>query len=109
MMLANRSSSLDTDLKHQTLIDDGDSSASPAVFVYTLPNIVMGEIAIRNKFKGENVFFLYDSDKPADIHSEMLKYAESSKLEVVICGWCDYLKGKYSLDLKLFKREIYGN
>ena len=109
MMLANRSSSLDTDLKHQRLIDEGDSSASPAVFVYTLPNIVMGEIAIRNKFKGENVFFLYNSEKPANIHGEMLKFAERSNLEVVICGWCDYLKGKYSLDLKLFKREIYGN
>ncbi|MDD4058344.1 MAG: beta-ketoacyl synthase N-terminal-like domain-containing protein [Bacteroidales bacterium] len=109
MLLANRSSSLDTDIKHQMLIDaGGDSAASPAVFVYTLPNIVIGEIAIRNQFKGENIFFLYEDDRGSVIHSDMLKYADSSMLEMVICGWCDYLKGKYSLNLKLYKRDVYG-
>ncbi|MBK8684151.1 MAG: hypothetical protein IPN26_03750 [Bacteroidetes bacterium] len=31
---------------------------SPALFVYTLPNIVMGEIAIRHSIKGENTFIV---------------------------------------------------
>ena len=109
MMLANRSSSLDTDIRHQSLINEGDSSASPAVFVYTLPNIVMGEIAIRNKFKGENMFFIYDSEIPSDIHMDLLKYTKNTKLEVVITGWCDYLDGKFCLDIKLYKRDKYGN
>ena len=39
MLLANATSSLHTDIRHQQLIDqDGDRAASPAVFVYTLPN-----------------------------------------------------------------------
>ncbi|WP_129019530.1 hypothetical protein [Edaphocola flava] len=29
--------------------------ASPALFVYTLPNIMLGEICIRNQFKGEQM------------------------------------------------------
>lgn len=29
--------------------------ASPALFVYTLPNIMLGEICIKNKFKGEQL------------------------------------------------------
>lgn len=29
--------------------------ASPALFVYTLPNIMLGEICIRNQFKGEQL------------------------------------------------------
>jgi len=33
---------------------------SPALFVYTLPNIVTGEIAIRNKYAGETSAFLMD-------------------------------------------------
>ena len=35
------------------------SGASPALFVYTLPNIVIGEICIRHHFKGENAFFVF--------------------------------------------------
>lgn len=56
--LANSVSSLESDIKHQNIIDNkGDQFVSPAVFVYTLPNIVLGESAIKNKFKGENSFF----------------------------------------------------
>ena len=54
VVLSNHSSSLDTDLKYQK---STDTIPSPALFVYTLPNIVTGEICIRNKFKGENAFF----------------------------------------------------
>lgn len=53
MVLSNRSSSLDTDLRYYATVKD---FASPALFVYTLPNIVMGEISIRHGFKGENTF-----------------------------------------------------
>lgn len=38
---------------------------SPALFVYTLPNIVAGEICIRNKYAGESSAFVlneYDED-----------------------------------------------
>lgn len=34
---------------------------SPALFVYTLPNIVTGEIAIRNKFAGETSAYVLES------------------------------------------------
>ena len=53
MLLANAASSLHTDIRHQQLIDrEGDQAASPAVFVYTLPNVVSGEICIRHKIQG---------------------------------------------------------
>ncbi|MEZ7874525.1 MAG: beta-ketoacyl synthase N-terminal-like domain-containing protein [Bacteroidales bacterium] len=108
-MLSNYSSSLDTDIKHQKLIDQGgDLAASPAVFVYTLPNIVIGEISIRNKFKGENLFFVNNSKREESLFDCQLQLAESSGLEIVICGWCEYFQGRYDLFFKLFKREIYG-
>ena len=34
---------------------------SPSLFVYTLPNIVTGEIAIRNKYGGETSAFVLES------------------------------------------------
>jgi hypothetical protein len=108
-MLSNNSSSLETDIKHQKLIDQGgDLAASPAVFVYTLPNIVIGEISIRNKFKGENLFFVSNNMREESLFDYQLKLAESSRLEMVVCGWCEYLRGSYDLSFKLFKREIYG-
>ena len=55
--LPTPTSSLHTDIRHQQLIDqDGDRAASPAVFVYTLPNVVSGEICIRHKIQGETPF-----------------------------------------------------
>ncbi len=47
--LANANASLDTDLKYYDSMKD---IPSPSLFVYTLPNIVAGEICIRHKFKG---------------------------------------------------------
>ena len=53
IILANASASLDTDCRHQAIINkEGDKAASPAVFVYTLPNVVLGEICIRHKNSG---------------------------------------------------------
>ena len=49
LVLANSNSSLDDDIKYFDSVKD---IASPSLFVYTLPNIVIGEICIRNHFKG---------------------------------------------------------
>ena len=49
VILVNANSSLDDDIKYWESIKD---VASPSLFVYTLPNIVIGEICIRNHFKG---------------------------------------------------------
>ncbi|MBA4393231.1 MAG: 3-oxoacyl-ACP synthase, partial [Desulfobacca sp.] len=49
IILGNASSSLDSDEKHQESIQDRSSYfPSPSVFVYTLANIMAGEIAIRH-------------------------------------------------------------
>ena len=61
IVISNSSASLEIDTEHQGTISDKDNYfPSPAVFVYTLPNILIGEIAIRNLIKGENTFFIFD-------------------------------------------------
>ena len=57
LILANKNSSLDDDIKYWESVKD---VASPSLFVYTLPNIVIGEICIRNHFKGEHAFYIQD-------------------------------------------------
>lgn len=58
LLYANSNSSKSTDLKYQETILKDKPSPSPSMFVYTLPNILLGEIAIRNKWFGENMFFV---------------------------------------------------
>lgn len=59
VILQNRSSSYDVDCQHQATIQDQTACyPSPALFVYTLPNIVIGEICIRHNFQGETALFV---------------------------------------------------
>ncbi|RPH47322.1 MAG: 3-oxoacyl-ACP synthase, partial [Desulfobacteraceae bacterium] len=59
LILLNAASSLETDEKHQeSIADRRNYFPSPSVFVYTLPNIMTGEIAIRHKIKGENAVII---------------------------------------------------
>lgn len=50
--LSSASGCLDVDKKYD---ESRKTLASPALFVYTLPNIMLGEICIRHGFKGEQM------------------------------------------------------
>lgn len=106
LILSNRSSSLDTDIKHQITIDEnGDKAASPATFVYTLPNIVLGEICIHHKIQGENTFFVestYDQNK-----LEKLAQITLGKHNIQYCiyGWCEFLNNKYNSEFILLAKR----
>lgn len=54
VIAASTNSSADTDIAFKDSYTN-DVAPSPALFVYTLPNILIGEIAIRNKWYGENL------------------------------------------------------
>lgn len=102
IILSNASSSLDTDCKHQSIIShDGDSAASPAVFVYTLPNVVLGEICIRHKIQGENTFFISRQYDPASLEEYARIVMAKGKLKACIIGWCELLQGHYQAEFKL--------
>ena len=96
LVLANRSSSLDTDYKHQQSIDDKENYyPSPAVFVYTLPNICMGEISIRHKLYAENSFFIFEdfnADFLGNYSAHLLKTGKTTK---VLLGWVEYFQNEY--------------
>ena len=105
ILLANTSSSLDTDCKHQAIISkDGDASASPAVFVYTLPNVVLGEICIRHKIQGENTFFVSQNYDEALLEDYARIVMAKGKLQTCIIGWCELFDGHYHAE---FKQLIY--
>ncbi len=100
IILACRAASLDTDLKHQARIASPEG-ASPAIFVYTLPNVVLGEIAIRHRIQGENTCFVL----PQHDQALLLDYARIAMahgaLRYCIVGWCDLLGDHYSAQMTL--------
>jgi len=100
LVLANRSASLDTDLRYFDTVKD---IASPALFVYTLPNIVMGEISIRHGFKGENAFFTADAFDPAFMAGYIQQLYAEEAISACICGWVEVMGPVY--DVMLFRVE----
>ena len=96
LVFANKSASLDTDADYQKTIADRDNYfPSPAVFVYTLPNICVGEISIKYKLQSENIFFVTEK-LDAEL---MFAYAETilmkEKANQVLCGWVELYEENY--------------
>jgi len=88
LIFSNRASSLDTDKKHQQTIDDAEHYyPSPAIFVYTLPNIGIGEISIKHKLKSENGFFVFDDFNAKFHHNYEELLIKSKKSNAVLSGW----------------------
>jgi hypothetical protein len=102
----NRSSSLDADTLYQaTVADSKNYFPSPSMFVYTLPNIVAGEICIRHKIQGENTFFIEYPDNPKRQEKYMKLAMNRSKLQFCITGRCEYLNNKYKAEFRLIKKD----
>lgn len=88
LVFSNAASSLDSDRTHAKAIADKQNYfPSPSVFVYTLPNIVIGEIAIRHKITGENAFFVSEKFDAETLYTYCHQLLESNTCSSVICGW----------------------
>jgi hypothetical protein len=95
LVFANRVSSRDTDQRFWKGVSAPEAMASPALFVYTLPNIVQGEIAIRNKWFGENIFLVREKYDPMVLKQTAEIILNAGKARACITGWVDYLEGSY--------------
>ncbi|MDU1890193.1 MAG: beta-ketoacyl synthase N-terminal-like domain-containing protein [Dysgonomonas sp.] len=105
IILANSASSLDTDTKFQRIIDEnGDEGASPSVFVYTLANIVAGEICIRHKIQGDNTFFISQEEDLLFLQDYTKLALENTDMQHCIYGWCEFLNNKYKAEFRLIDK-----
>lgn len=90
IILGNRSSSLMSDLTHQRSIQDRNAHfPSPAVFVYTLPNIMMGELCIRHGFSNENTLFISDEFDPQTLEKYINHLLDEQIIEHCLGGWVE--------------------
>lgn len=100
IVLSGKYGCLDTDMRHQQIIDaGGDDSASPAVFVYTLPNVAAGEISIRHHIKGENLWMWAADPEAAGRYALLMM--EAQDLKYCIVGRFDYIAGEYAARFEL--------
>ena len=106
LIFSNKASSLDTDRKHQAAIEnEAEYFPSPAVFVYTLPNICLGEISIKHRLYSENSFFIFDRFNAEHLQLYANSLLKSGKAEKVLCGWVDLDENKYDAFLYLVENE----
>ena len=90
VILFNHSSSIDTDQQYLASIRPEDYFPSPSLFVYTLPNIVTGEIAIRHHLHGETSFYnLASRQEPLISQIQQAALADTATRSL-ITGWIDY-------------------
>jgi hypothetical protein len=91
VVLSNAVASEDADKKYvETIADPENYFPSPALFVYTLPSIMTGEICIKYKIKGENAFFVSDyfnADLLCPYLANLMKYTLT---KACIGGWVNY-------------------
>lgn len=94
IVFSNSSASLDTDILHNDTIGDRNNYfPSPSVFVYTLPNIMIGEVCIRHQIKGENAFLIAEKFEPTLIYEVVHDHFEDHRMKAALCGWVE-LKGE---------------
>lgn len=64
---------------------------SPSLFVYTLPNIVTGEIAIRNQYAGETSAFLMDGLDPKLLWDTVRQAFQDPVTQSAVVAWINCL------------------
>lgn len=106
VVLFNHSSSIIADRQYVKSIKKDDFFPSPAAFVYTLPNITTGEIALRNGYHGETSFYLL-AERNEKLMQRVIKSTFIDRdIESVIGGWIDCpSEDKFECDIRIYVKE----
>lgn len=86
VLVFSRNGSLANDLNYAKSMED---FPSPALFVYTLPNIVAGEISIRNKYEGETSAYVLENYDRQLIESIVREAFQDRITRDAIVAWID--------------------
>ncbi len=106
VVLFNHSSSVWVDREYAKSIAVGDDYfPSPSLFVYTLPNIVCGEIAVRNGYHAETSFYILPHKDENMMHQVLASTFLDETIQSILTGWIDYEDDQhFEAELKLIKR-----
>lgn len=106
VLLLSHSGPLCDDRNYQKTISGDDYFPSPALFVYTLANIVTGEIAIRNKYEGDTTAYGLEAFDPAQLVAVVRDAFEDRVTTSAICGWAECIDaGSFEALLLLVEQD----
>lgn len=88
----NRKASLKADLAYlETMRHKDNYFPSPSLFVYTLPNMAVGEIACRHHYLGETAFYVLPEKNLSRISDIVECMFCDSQTQSVMAGWVEYV------------------
>lgn len=103
IILFNRDTTVVADRKHiSTIWDRSEFFPSPSLAIFTLPNIVAGEVAIRNHYKGETSFYILDHKDDVLMRHIVEATFNCSSVRSMITGWVNCsTEDTFEADLKI--------
>jgi hypothetical protein len=105
ILLSNAGSSIDTDRNHQKSISKRDEYfPSPSVFVYTLANIVIGEICIRHKLFGESLFLIEKEFNALRLYEQVKQWLDEEIIRCCVTGWVEVDDSHYEAVLYFIQK-----
>ena len=91
----NKYGTAHADMEYLKSISDEDNFyPSPSEFVYTLPNIVNGEISIRNGYRGETCFYILPEKDEKRMNEILQTSFLDNKIDSILTGWIEYKSDK---------------
>ena len=101
----NATTSIDSDRKHiETIRETG--IASPSIFLYTLPNIMLGEIAIKHQYQGETSLYLLAEKDETLMQQIVDSMLLQSKTRNLLTGWIDCRdEHSFEADIRIIEQK----
>ena len=94
LVLTTNHGCIDVDTRYQ----QGIALPSPALFVYTLPNIMLGELCIRHGFKGEQLCMVSEHFDAYELYFSVSGLLTRG-MDACLCGWVDAFDDQYEVCL----------
>lgn len=101
VLALSRSGSGSSDVEHWRVRQD-TGLASPAVFVYTLPNIGVGELTIRHGIHGPSLCLMTDGPDSVDSVRAALLLRKAPRVRWLVCLWSDIFAAHFEAQAVLF-------
>ncbi len=109
IVVTTRSGCTETDKAFEQTIENKEEwYPSPALFVYTLPNIVIGEITIRHKITGESCCFVEENITPNTVAWYAKHLLDTAKIDAAIVGFLEYREDCFAAVLHTVERKQNG-
>lgn len=100
ILLSNSASSLDTDMTYLEGLN-ASGIGSPAQFVYTLPNVMIGELCIRYRLYTHTEMYILPAPDFAMLCEQAASLISNGVCDTALIGWVDVLGDRLEVELRL--------